>query len=222
LTAGAVPGWPATCCGWLLRHGESDGNVRGLVQGQLPEIGLSARGEEQVRAAAAGLTAHGAPAVALVVSSDLRRCQETAQLLAAAAGAPTVLEPGLRERSFGRLEGTAWADVDPALVGLRDGRVVDADARPPRGESLTDLARRVALVLTGPLAYAPGPVLIVTHGGPIRIISAGRAGHPLLGLAWGEVPYAAPLPLCLRPGEHGRLGAGEHAGGTVGGERVPA
>jgi len=188
-----VPVWPATCCGWLLRHGESAGNAAGRVQGQTGGTPLSARGRDQVVAAATALDRAPVRPVA-VVSSDLQRCRETAGLLAAALAVPVTWDADLRERSFGVLEGRSWDDVPGTAVGVVGGVVVDPGVRPPGGESVADLAARVTRAL-GRAAQLPGPVLVVTSGGPVRVATA--AGPPL-GMPWPPVRHATPFAVCLR------------------------
>jgi broad specificity phosphatase PhoE len=186
---------PSGCCAWLLRHGETDGNARGQVQGQTAGTGLSRRGQQQVRAAAAALV-RSPVRPAAVVSSDLERCRQTAELLADALDLPVRFDPDLRERSFGELEGRLWADVPPEAVGMRGGRVTGPAVRPPGGESVDDMARRVSRALDR-AARDPGPVLVVTHGGPIRVtLGFGREDQP----DWPPVPHAVPLGICL--GDH--------------------
>jgi probable phosphoglycerate mutase len=199
--ADRLQGWPDTCCGWLLRHGMTEGNARGLVQGQGAGTGLSAAGRGQVEAAAAAVL--GAPVRPVsIVSSDLERCRQTAAVLAEALELPVRYDADLRERSFGVLEGRLWADVPPDAVGIRDGVVTGPASRPRDGESVADLASRVSRALRRTARY-PGPVLIVTHGGPIRVAAGLRQGR---FHGWPPVPHARPVPFCL-----GQLAAEEAA-----------
>jgi broad specificity phosphatase PhoE len=132
-----------------------------------------------------------------VVSSDLERCRQTAGVLAEALALPVRYDPDLRERSFGVFEGRPWDDVPDGAVGLAGDRVTSPGTRPPGGESVTDLSRRVAGALDR-AGRLPGPVLVVTHGGPIRVARGfGTAGRP----GWPPVPNAVPIPVCLR-GDH--------------------
>jgi broad specificity phosphatase PhoE len=97
---------------FALRHGWSEANALGIIvslpERGVPGFGLSEKGRLQVRAscrperlAALGLTREAT----LVLSSDFRRARETAELLCELNGlAPPVIEPRLRERSFGELE----------------------------------------------------------------------------------------------------------------------
>ncbi|WP_454301560.1 histidine phosphatase family protein [Salana multivorans] len=87
----------------LLRHGQTDYNRAGRLQGQV-DIPLNEAGLEQARAAAS-VVAGFSPA--LVVSSDLGRAIETARIVADALvdDVSVVPDPRLRERAFGELRG---------------------------------------------------------------------------------------------------------------------
>jgi broad specificity phosphatase PhoE len=118
---------------WLVRHGESTWNARGLAQGHDDQARLTSRGLRQARGVAVQL--RDRPIRALY-SSDLHRALQTAAPLASALGLPVTLDTRLRERCLGVLEGTAAASISPAVSGVSDGRVADPDARPAGGESL--------------------------------------------------------------------------------------
>ena len=89
----------------LIRHGETEWNAVGRIQGQT-DISLNEAGIRQARALAARLKAEDRVWDA-VVSSDLKRARETARILADALGIPLLPpDPRIRERSFGLAEGT--------------------------------------------------------------------------------------------------------------------
>jgi 2,3-bisphosphoglycerate-dependent phosphoglycerate mutase len=170
---------------WLVRHGESTWNARGLVQGQAPGPRLTARGAEQAGEVARLLA--GRPVVGLW-TSDLRRATETAQAVARAVDVVPVQDVRLRERCFGKVEGAPLAELQPRHSGIAGHRVVDADAAPPGGESVRQLCRRVAGFLDELAAWEPPPaegppepgaggtgsgagrgdVVLVVHGGVVR------------------------------------------------------
>lgn len=88
----------------FLRHGESEGNARGLIQGWL-DYPLTERGREQAFLAASHLVGAGA---ATLYSSPLRRARETAEAVSAETAMPIVEEVALSEYHFGEAEGLRW------------------------------------------------------------------------------------------------------------------
>jgi probable phosphoglycerate mutase len=186
---------------WLVRHGESTWNARGLAQGHDDQARLTSRGLRQARAVAIQL--RDRPIRALY-SSDLRRALQTAAPLASALGLTVTRDARLRERCLGVLEGTAAASISPAVSGVGDGRVADPDARPDGGESLRDFYRRVAefsdeltaLRATGGADPAGDPgwagdVAVVAHGGTLRMMSAYRRGVPVDQMTWEPLANAS-------------------------------
>jgi probable phosphoglycerate mutase len=174
---------------WLVRHGETTWNSRGWVQGQVDGARLTRRGRRQAREAAEQLAGHP---VATVYSSDLYRARRTAAVIAARLGCDLRTDPRLRERCFGIAEGVAAAGMTPVVTGVRDGYVVDGDARAPGGESLHDVHRRCAAFLRDLSVRGPrGHVVVVAHGGSIRMMRAVIDGVDVHGLAWGTVPNAS-------------------------------
>jgi probable phosphoglycerate mutase len=184
---GQPPGEPGRTL-WLVRHGESTWNARGLIQGQRSEPRLTRRGVAQARGVARRL---GGRSVCALYSSDLLRAVETARPVAAAVGLSPVADRRLRERALGSAEGMPSSWLAPAESGLVDGSVVDPDAAPPGGESVRQLRRRVGEFLDeladdlrlGP----PGDVVLVVHGGVVGAALAHLDGVPVEEMAWGPV-----------------------------------
>ena len=139
---------------FLVRHGETAGNASRVIQ--FPETALSPRGIAQAKRLAERLALQG---VARILASDYARAQMTALPVQRATGVSLELDPGLRERNFGDLRGTAYADleVDPFAPGYT----------PPGGESWEDLHARVDEVwarIRTAAAETRGNLLVVTHG----------------------------------------------------------
>jgi 2,3-bisphosphoglycerate-dependent phosphoglycerate mutase len=200
---------------WLVRHGESTWNARGLAQGHDDQARLTSRGLRQARAIAVQL--RDRPIRALY-ASDLRRALQTVAPLASALGLTVVRDARLRERCLGVLEGTAAASISPAVSGISDRLVVNPDACPDGGESLRDFYRRVARFAddlaaagragdagpawdVGPAGDAgragnagpAGEVVIVAHGGTLRMLTACRQGVPVEEMTWDPLANATVL-----------------------------
>lgn len=132
----------------LVRHGESVWNVTGRVQGQSTDApGLTDRGRRQMGIAALSLgrSLVGAGPVR-VVSSDLRRTMDSAAIIADQLGVAVHADAQWRERSFGVLEGSP-APPPAAETGVAGEQVVDPDCAPIGGETIRQLAQRVARAL---------------------------------------------------------------------------
>jgi 2,3-bisphosphoglycerate-dependent phosphoglycerate mutase len=178
---------------WLVRHGESTWNAAGLVQGHCDQARLTRRGVRQAWDVTGRLG--GRPVGALYVS-DLHRALATAAPLASVLGLAMARDTRLRERCLGDLEGTATAAVTPALSGISENRVVDPDARPPGGESLRDFYRRVAgfvADLATRRRPGAGEIVVVAHGGTLRMLTACLGGVPVGQMGWEPLGNAAIL-----------------------------
>jgi 2,3-bisphosphoglycerate-dependent phosphoglycerate mutase len=167
---------------WLIRHGESTWNALGLAQGHCDQAWLTRRGGRQAWAVASELRSRP---IGALYASDLRRALQTAAPLATVLGLPVTRDARLRERCLGVLEGTNSATIHPTASGLRAHRVVDAEARPPGGESLRDFYRRVA-EFADDLAALPlaGDIAVVAHGGTVRVLNAYLRGIAVERMSW--------------------------------------
>src|SRR5580693_6866155 len=185
---------------WLVRHGESTWNSAGLAQGHNDEAELTERGLRQAAQAAAQF---GYRPVRAIYASDLRRAQQTAAAFSAVLGLPVHTDPRLRERCLGVLEGTAHETISSADLGHGDGRLFDPDARPASGESVRQLYARVATfcddLTTGTvsgrstlpgLTERDGDVLVIAHGGSVRVLEAYAHGISVDQMTWRAVDNA--------------------------------
>jgi probable phosphoglycerate mutase len=186
---------------WLVRHGESTWNAAGLAQGHCDQARLTQRGVRQAWGVAGRLADRP---IGALYASDLQRALATAAPLASVLGLAIARDARLRERCLGDLEGAPTAAVTPAVSGISENRVVDPDARPPGGESLRDFYRRVAGFvadlaesrLPGLLALSPSPageIVIVAHGGTLRMLNACLRGVPVEQMAWEPLGNACIL-----------------------------
>ncbi len=179
---------------FLIRHGESSWNTLGLAQGQGDQARLTRRGRRQAAAAAGRFRGHP---VRALYSSDLRRALETAAAFSEVLALPVHTDARLRERSLGVLEGTAATSISPSAIGVEAGRVTDPDIRPPGGESVRDLYTRAAAFCDdlGTVAGddAGGDVVVVAHGGTLRVLTAYLNGVPVEEMRWEPLENASIL-----------------------------
>lgn len=158
----------------LLRHGETDWNRVDRIQGW-GDISLNERGREQARAASEFL-ARQYPDVDRVLSSDLPRAAETAEVVVstqAFADLDVEYDPRLRERDFGVYEGQHGDQFfeDNPEFAVVDGLEGAKRNVPEGGESYVEFRDRV-LESWAELQRADGTVLLVTHSGVIRTVVA--------------------------------------------------
>lgn len=145
---------------WLVRHGETDWNRQGRLQGWT-DIPLNASGRAQAQALAK--TLRDVP-VDHIYTSDLERARTTAQTLETATGAPLSVDLRLRERGFGKAEGQIRKSLDRRHVDQES----DAD---PLAETHDAILQRVHSFLDSVAEqHANARVVAVTHGGWIRMI----------------------------------------------------
>jgi 2,3-bisphosphoglycerate-dependent phosphoglycerate mutase len=147
----------------LIRHGETDWNAAGRLQGH-SDTPLNATGREQARRAAQRLAPEP---VQGLYSSDLARAFETATIIGEVLGLPVVPSPPLRERCYGAWEGLTASEIEaryPAQFLAWRARV--SDFAPPLGETRTELLNRALMELQAIARRHPGEVVVVvTHGG---------------------------------------------------------
>jgi probable phosphoglycerate mutase len=174
---------------YLVRHGQSEWNVRRLTQGQTAHPPLTGLGREQAARAARLLVADVAArdtAVRRIVSSDLVRAVETAQVLGEALGAPVTLDPRLREQHLGALEGRGYDETWAAAEAFDWS---DPTLPIAGGESLMDVHLRMADVLGS--VDPTGVTVLVSHGDAIRAAVAHLHGVAPHEADWVDVPNGA-------------------------------
>ncbi|HVM54876.1 MAG TPA: histidine phosphatase family protein [Acidimicrobiales bacterium] len=150
----------------LVRHGESAWNAIGRWQGWAdPE--LSDLGRQQALEAAAAVGA-----VDAIVASDLQRAMQTALIISEAIGVgPVQVEAGLRERDVGDWTGLTRAEIDERWPGTYEAWRTGGMPSPPGGEANEAIIERVVAAIREVAgAFDGGEVLVVAHGGVIRLL----------------------------------------------------
>lgn len=181
-----MTGWPEAL--WLVRHGESEGNVAhahayasGATRLDIDvsdiDVELSELGRAQADSLGRWLGRQPPDQQpSRVVASPYTRARQTASHVLAAAGLaelPVTLDERLRDREQGALDRLTWMGVNELFPDEAQRRryVGKFWYRPPGGESWADVAQRIRSVLLElRLADAGERVLVVTHDVPLILI----------------------------------------------------
>lgn len=158
---------------WVIRHGETLWNASGQLQGHA-DIELSDHGLEQCERLSKRL---GGLCFTALYSSDLLRAKHTAEIIVQKTDCPnkTVqLEPRLREIDVGLLSSLHYRDIPTLFPEYVLALQRDAwQTCRPGGESMADLYTRVKdCLLELSIRHAGERILIVTHGGVVRVAVA--------------------------------------------------
>ena len=151
---------PATF--YLVRHGESEANAARRFAGQ-SDSPLTARGRRQAEMVAKELAK---VKFDKVVSSDLSRTRDTAEIIARAQGVPVEIVPELREIDVGDRTGQTFDEVAGLPEWKENGFVAW-----PGGETLDQVLARTLAAIDRLAGENPGrTILVVGHGGVNRIL----------------------------------------------------
>jgi probable phosphoglycerate mutase len=169
----AEPAPVVTTVTHLLRHGSTEHTPERRYSGR-NDLPLSPMGRAEAAAAATRAAGLGVEAV---LASPLRRTRETAEIVAGELGLPVELDDDLVELDFGDLEGLTFDEAlakHPLAVRRFAGEVT---AKAPGGESVADVAARVARARRRILdRHAGRTVLVVSHVTPIKLFLAAGLG----------------------------------------------
>jgi probable phosphoglycerate mutase len=181
---------------YLVRHGQSEWNLRRRTQGQVRHPALTARGRAEAERAAGvianDLRQRAEPSPPTMHSSDLVRAVQTAAIIGARLEVSPQLDPRLREQSLGQLEGRS---SDEAIAAAADFDFCDVDAALGGGESARAVYDRMTAVLER--LPAERASIVVSHGDALRYACGWVGGKPVeecgwVGLAPGAVVAVEP------------------------------
>lgn len=149
----------------IVRHGQTDWNVAGKVQGST-DIELNETGKEQAKQTAQKLSDDP---IDIIITSPLKRARKTAEIINETLKTELIIEEELRERNFGKLEGKTRKEFDFKKL-WDDVNKIEYDTV----EELDTLFTRVSKLMQRiEKEYKDKTVLLVTHGGitiPIKCI----------------------------------------------------
>jgi probable phosphoglycerate mutase len=174
---------------YVVRHGQSEWNVRRLTQGQTAHPPLTAVGRSQSTTAAkliaADLGARGLAAGRLI-SSDLTRAIQTAEVIAHRLLLTVESDPRLREQHLGELEGRSYEETWAATESFEWSDMRKAIGG---GESPIDVYERMAAVLQE--VTSTSVTILVSHGDAIRSAIAYLNGASPHESQWVDVANGA-------------------------------
>lgn len=155
---------------WLARHGETDLNASGKFRAWLnPPLNAQGRADaKQLAEFFDGMT------ITQIVSDDLKRCTQTANIISAMLGVEAEIDSDLRPWNLGDLAGKDKKENANVLQSLLD----NPDSKPPgeNSESLNEFKTRNKTALRGHLRSAEtnGPIIIITHTSNIVSVVEGE------------------------------------------------
>ncbi|KAJ1823015.1 hypothetical protein LPJ56_000365 [Coemansia sp. RSA 2599] len=160
---------------YLARHGETDANANGVMQGSLINLPLNERGRQQAALLAAEMSSKQ---LDWIVSSEMDRAVQTADAVAQLCpGVPVSREQRLHEVSSGILDGKLVKDCRHLVrqVDL-EWRMGNLDAKVSGGESANEISVRLLAAFADILDEARRRhyqrVFVCSHGGALRSIMA--------------------------------------------------
>jgi broad specificity phosphatase PhoE len=162
----------------IARHGESEGNFAGALQGSRFDTPLSVRGTRQAECLAIRLEGE---AIDAVWASPMIRARETAAIVAAPLGLGVSLDGDLVEFDWGVWSGRPYnGAIEKEVSGVRKRwRAGETELSPAGGESPARTAVRADRFLSRLRASGAGAPLIVAHGRFNRILMTRLLGREL-------------------------------------------
>lgn len=147
---------------YLVRHGETEWNVARRIQWQ-SDSPLTANGVRQAQQVAEKVKSAG---ITHIISSDLGRTRQTAEIIAQACGCEVITDSRLRELNMGVLEQREIATLKTQEEAWRKSLIDGTpDGRIPQGESMAELATRMQAALNQCLDLPQNSrPLLVSHG----------------------------------------------------------
>lgn len=166
---------------YLLRHGETDWNKEGRIQGHT-DVPLNTKGRLQIAQAAEGL-AGICPVIDLIICSPLSRARKSAEIAAENLHYPInriVVEPMLIERCFGEAEGMTARE---RAIKYPHYQYSDTGYRFPGIEEYEDLMKRANSILQKIVGTYKdkGNILAVSHGAILAAV--------ITAVTDGRIPY---------------------------------
>lgn len=175
---------------FFVRHGKDDEAYRGGWS----SLGLVPEGMEQAKRLGIYLNDKKEEfGIKKIISSDLARAKETAEILAEALDLPVTLDAGLREADNGELAGMSNEEALKTYPGMF-WSTLEPEECYPNGESPNQFFTRIQKWFEAFLEEHKdfdGNILVVTHGGVINVVY-----HLVRNIKWSNAGKPVPIANC--------------------------
>ncbi|MCE0496303.1 histidine phosphatase family protein [Vibrio salinus] len=157
---------------WLLRHGKTEGAA--ALNGQFDaKVPVTTQQEIHQKLHAAEVS------FSTIISSPLSRCLSLGKLISDSEHKTLRVHPDLGEMNFGVYDGVPFDRIPQDEWGTLDRFWQDPQANPlPEAETLEHFYHRISVTWEGVISGLDQDLLIITHGGVIRMILANVLGFP--------------------------------------------
>lgn len=189
----------------LVRHGVTDHTTQKLFSGGLTgsNPGLNDEGREQVRATGDWLSPL-AGAIDALITSPVRRTQESAEILGEVLAKAAKVEDGIAEMDFGDWDGLSFTQIQEQYPDDLASWLGNLDHAPTGGESFQTVAARVIEGRDRIIAEHTGQTVVaVSHVTPIKTLVADALGAPLDALYKMELSPASVTVISYYRGGYG-------------------
>lgn len=160
---------------YVIRHGLTELNKKKVLNGQIDEP-LASEGLEQAKNAATLVP----KTIKYIYTSPMLRAKKTAEVINEELSLSTSSHDGLKEINMGSLAGKSWGDLEMGAELKEKRRSVQFDYRSSGGESAEEVkARLIGFLKEINERHQDDEVLLVTHGGIIRILHLLERDKPL-------------------------------------------
>ena len=187
--------------GWrklvLVRHGQTDFNVKHLLPGQLPGIPLNDEGQREAQATAAAL--RDLPLTA-IIASPLERTMQTAAYLNADRGLEIRQDRDLLDTDYGKFSGQSYEALDKSDPAWQ--RFTTDPLHAPKGVESFAAVQQRAVRAAERWRHAPDAgewVALVTHADLVKMIVAHYVGLPLAHVPLVSMDNASASLLVFHP-----------------------
>ncbi|HEV7424436.1 MAG TPA: histidine phosphatase family protein [Candidatus Paceibacterota bacterium] len=162
---------------YIVRHGQTDENLRGIMLGTKMDVPLSDTGKNQARDIILDQDFD------VIFSSPMKRTLQTAEIINQTLQKPLIVTGDLMERDKGVLEGKTQQEIMEYTHGALNEAILSKklkfDFSPYGGDSIEAVESRIKSFVTEVLKhYRNKKILVVTHLGVIRVMFLMYAGKP--------------------------------------------